>query len=443
MYYTRDFDRLAEVGKGLIELSPRSEDAGRFYYSVARIGLGLGEFDIRTFEELAESESLSVRAASLLALGGQALRAEENDEAARLFRLSYDLCRLSGEAPLTSLHARCAMSLLLSKNGYHKKSLELLQQIQPAAYQWGSVFRILLGEQFNNVAYELSMLGELQAAQYAINKACAMPVAAYYPEWFETKKEIEAGIQEKQSQPRIFTPGTFNCNEAVPEKQEPEERKEINLVPFTRRKFAVWLRKRLRAQLLKEFTIEDCISTDGFHQHLSAFINELDSSASPPLTLLVHYLENNDLRLEEEKTIARVNFNKLFLRFDELDMMLEILSEPITNTDIQDISAQTKTIIQMIEADEAAQDVSVFVRMKTRRHTQILEQLHATGQDAAQKLTNRLSTILESLNDGDTNKIEINIVVESNGVTKCGPIVRISRSKIDELYEMFEGMKTA
>src|SRR5262249_33763536 len=58
-------------------------------------------------------------------------------------------------------------------------------------------------------AYEYGQAGNLTAAWYYINQAFTLPTAPRFPEWLETRAEIEQKIQETKSRSTIIVPDNY------------------------------------------------------------------------------------------------------------------------------------------------------------------------------------------------------------------------------------------
>lgn len=364
-YYAHDYNRLAVIGNELMNLSARSEDVGRYFHSIAEHRLGLKGFDETVFEELANQSSAPVRAASIHALGLQALRYRKTDEALRLFLESYNLSVTNNRSSIIGIHAANSVSELFSINGSHGESLKLLRAIHPAVCEWGRVYPLLLGEQFNNVAYELFKLGELSAAQYTINKACAMPIAKLNPEWFETKAEIEDKLREKKSPSLVAVAEVRKECAAIRDrnnpaiKGQPEPQRENNVVSFKRKKIELWLKYRNYTHFLHQFAFDGDTAVEDFLVNLLDGIDELrEGESASTLTIHTQLLENHEVRYETENFIARSNFNELFVHFDEMKILLEVLAGAASEeADENTVKEQTEKIMQLLEADDESSGI--------------------------------------------------------------------------------------
>ena len=365
-YYSRDYSRLATIGNELMSLSARSEDVGRYFYSIAEHRLGRKEFNKNEFEDLAGHSSQPVRAASHLALGLWALQERKSDEALLRFQESYKLATANSAAPLTAIHTASSASYLLSLKGSHKESLDILRMIHPVVCNWGQVFPFLLGEQFNNMAYEMLQLGHLSAARYAIDRACALPVARAYPEWFETRVEIEEKQREVSPERSAFLPVREEQKtaaryqpERAPVSPPDDSQKESNVLSFKRKRIEIWLKYKSYTHFLQQFSFDGEASVESFLVNLLQGIDDLRAGdSSSTLTIYTQLLESHDVKYETENFISKSNINGLFEHFDDLKLLLEVLAdsaaEEVGSTAEQEvINQQLERIRQLVEADES------------------------------------------------------------------------------------------
>jgi hypothetical protein len=168
---------------------------------------------VQIYEMLAKDAPHAIQSAAMLALGLNASRSNQLDEARRLLTESYQMGVLNHCAPITAIHAQSALSALYSQQGEHHKSALILKNILPEAFKWGQVFPTYLGDELNNYAYELCQLSEFQAASQIISSVLSMPCAYRHPEWQETAKEIqEAQAKSHRNHSPLHTPSQKKFN---------------------------------------------------------------------------------------------------------------------------------------------------------------------------------------------------------------------------------------
>jgi hypothetical protein len=210
-YTDRDYNRLAVFSKSLINLSPFTE-IGEFYEALSLSKQGAGDIGRtqRTFENLTESSFVQLRAASTLVLGMREMRRENFSEAGRLIikanklALSNNTC-----APLTAINAQNALSVIKGISGDSEGSLKLLSGMERLVKTMGIYYPAILGEHWNNQAYEHYQLGNLNIASHFITKAITIQSIRPYPEWLENNEDIKSSLLiKKRSQ--IFIPSLKN-----------------------------------------------------------------------------------------------------------------------------------------------------------------------------------------------------------------------------------------
>jgi hypothetical protein len=212
-YTERDFSRLADYSKSLINLSP-FEEVGEYYQALTLSQHGAGDIENSqsTFHKLTESPIIQLRAASTLTLGMQEIRRNNYTEAERLIfkatqlALSDSIC-----APLTLINAHNGLSIIRGIEGDSKESLKVLSAVEPLVKAIGSFYPAMLGQDLNSRAYEHLQLGALEAASHLINKALAIKSVTPFTEWLETKQEIDSAINAAKFS-QIFIPRLRNVD---------------------------------------------------------------------------------------------------------------------------------------------------------------------------------------------------------------------------------------
>jgi hypothetical protein len=216
-YTIRDFKSLRIISERLLNLS--DSEVGSYYKALSESKNGKANIEqaLRIFRELCDSPSIKIRAASLLAVGRKELLYKNYSEAKRFILESSRLAALGNlGSPLTFVNAQNALSILLAEIGAIKESLEILKTNEPLVKLVGFHFPSVLGEHHNNTACSLLELGELSEASYYSDKAIANPAALNYPEWFDTKKEIDEKLDQKRNRSFVSPPSeSFNLPNVV------------------------------------------------------------------------------------------------------------------------------------------------------------------------------------------------------------------------------------
>jgi hypothetical protein len=214
-YYACDYRQVTECSEELLNLSPRSEFAGLYFQALAisQYGNNKSNEAVQIYEMLAKDAPHAIQSAAMLALGLNASRSNQLDEARRLLTEAYQMGVLNQCAPITTLHTQSALSALYSQQGEHHKSALILKNILPEVFKWGRVFPTYLGDELNNYAYELCQLSEFQAASQIISGVLSMPIAYKHPEWQETAREIhEAQAKSRRNPSPVHPPEEKNLN---------------------------------------------------------------------------------------------------------------------------------------------------------------------------------------------------------------------------------------
>jgi tetratricopeptide (TPR) repeat protein len=233
-YILRDFSKVREHSDKLRLISPKGETISEFFKALALSNIG----DIVTadsiFEELTNSELAPLRAASLHALGLRHLHNNELEAAAKLISEAGSLA-LSGDicAPLTAIHAQCAMAYICGINGSSEQGIKLLETVEPLVKGVAQLFPVVLGQHFNALAYEHLQLGHVETASHLINKALGLSISVKYPDWSETADEIKARIPDRNKHyiPTLKSESLINNDEFQARRKRYDLIAEASIVP--------------------------------------------------------------------------------------------------------------------------------------------------------------------------------------------------------------------
>ena len=193
-YHWQESDFQLRAAERLIKLSPRTQDEGRYFYALAQSRLGKTEFEkaCDEFKDLSNHAPIQIRAAATLTTGIHLVTTGNLKEAsyriieANKMSLSSNLC-----APMVTFDSLNAMSTIRSIEGDHQGSLDMMRGLVPLLRILGRAFPVLICEYWNNCAYELSQLGELDSASHLINKLKKTPYFGINSDYNETFEEIE------------------------------------------------------------------------------------------------------------------------------------------------------------------------------------------------------------------------------------------------------------
>jgi hypothetical protein len=193
-YHWQESDFQLRAAERLINLSPRTEHEGRYFYALAQSRMGKSEFEkaCDEFKDLSDHAPIQIRAAATLATGLNLLAAGHMKEAfpriieANKMSLSSHLC-----APIIAFDSLNWMSTIKSLEGDHEGSLKMMRGLIPLLRVLGRAFPLLICDYWNNCAYDLSQLGELDSASHLINKLKKTPYFGINSDYNETFEEIE------------------------------------------------------------------------------------------------------------------------------------------------------------------------------------------------------------------------------------------------------------
>ena len=199
-YFARDQEQVSRITE-ILELTNYHGQAIGQFYKASVLNNGPKDLDqaSKIWQKLIDDSPPPVRAASLLALGLNELQEQNFTEANRHIGEASDYGLSRGKSPIVYLHAQSSLSYIRSIEGDHVESLKILQKITPEIKYIGKYFPAIAAEHWNNCAYELACVRELEIASHLINKAVSSPYAKVNPSWFDTKKEIDERLGQKRN----------------------------------------------------------------------------------------------------------------------------------------------------------------------------------------------------------------------------------------------------
>jgi hypothetical protein len=370
-YTNRDYNRLAVLADSLINLSARSEAAGRYYQALAlsREGKGNRQEFQNIVQPLADDAPLPIRSASVLALGVAAIRKGDYHEAKNLLieanrmSLSDNLC-----APITAINAQHALSSLLSFQGFHEESLDIMRGLKPLIEVVGKFLPTMYFDYLNNTAYEYFSLGDLTTASHIIRKVLKSPNMHAFPEWQETADDIYQAISEKQPvHTRVYvrdiTPSNvINIISHLRPNIYPETahgKADILPFPVPADTFHITLHYKDQSFGLFQFQFHN---TEAYHERFIVFIHHLDFISTKEASDFVvrgYISENDPENCKIERAIELKNLNKLYNLLNFFEEDLKSLNktawpqnEPI---DLDQIQKTVKYLMPMLHENTANQ----------------------------------------------------------------------------------------
>jgi hypothetical protein len=193
---TRQTRKLSVISNGLLKL-PLPDDIEyiqRYYQAVALHDFGRGDSEraLSLQLEVAERAPLKYRARGLDAAGAIFLRQSRIAEASRLYAEAARIDdNLFLSDPLSHIRRITNVSIILAEQGDQKSSLKVLEAAKPRIDNLAGYYPAEYGNYLNNYTVGLSEYGRIEEAGHYINLALASPFAFAYPEWRETRDELE------------------------------------------------------------------------------------------------------------------------------------------------------------------------------------------------------------------------------------------------------------
>lgn len=358
--FERNYPAVAAVAEALQELG---EPAGLYFEAISLSRLWQSEETGRAkkiFESLVDNAPKAIRAAALLTLANRDYRIGDTETAKRRFlqtsKLSVDT------SPLTHLFSLNALSRALSDEGAKKESFQILLSTYPAAVQLGRLFPTILGDQLNNMAYELAGHGHLHTAWEYINRACALEAAINYPVWFETRAEIEQKIKKTKHRSTITVPSNYDREAKIIPLKPKETRRELNPRPVAKvLAFRPYHRTALRIRFhYKGYT--DILWT----LHLNSYLPLRDTvtylveeillvrSQTPAAYLYIQLLSEETVLYQETVGISSSEVLDIFILCRQLQEKLDAapLELELVKLNEEEINEETRKIIEHLAEKE-------------------------------------------------------------------------------------------
>ena len=195
-YALRELDIVGCAGQLLSSLpvSRQSESVGHYYQALSlnRGGRGDTTRARALFEQVADRAPMQYRAKAMLALGTNSVMVGDHKTAMSLYReVMRILARDRIFDPVTLCVVGRMSAVLRGMGGNHRGALSDLEMLFQLARMAGSLRPYAYYDYLNNLAVELGEVGRLEEARNASQIVLASPFAPAYPEWRETREEIE------------------------------------------------------------------------------------------------------------------------------------------------------------------------------------------------------------------------------------------------------------
>lgn len=168
-------------------LSEQLKGVAIFYQGICK--QGDFESDRRLFERAAEKATPRYRARALECIGATLYHRGNIDEALP-FYLAAGKASIDSD-PLTLAESQKMIAVIRSIYGDHKHALNDLENLFPLVRVVSRHYPALYYDYLNSLAVEFGEVGRIAEAESAISVALLSPFALVYPEWSETREEIE------------------------------------------------------------------------------------------------------------------------------------------------------------------------------------------------------------------------------------------------------------
>ncbi|HSO74913.1 MAG TPA: hypothetical protein VLU47_08745 [Blastocatellia bacterium] len=192
----RQMDALEQVSQFLVSgVLPRQYQwVGRYYQAVCiqRIGHGDVEGAVGLLERVAANAPPRYRARAMISLAANLRHRCDNQSALSLYG---EAARFASRNNISDAYATLGThkmaAVIKSENENHRGALSHLEDLFPLAQIMRRAQPHLYYDYMNSLAVELCEVGRLEEAKNVSRIVLASPFAHAYPEWRETREEIE------------------------------------------------------------------------------------------------------------------------------------------------------------------------------------------------------------------------------------------------------------
>jgi tetratricopeptide (TPR) repeat protein len=237
-YSLRDATTLQDASQLLVNLpTANARQVGHYYQALATRQNGKIDEALSLLETVADNAPLVYRARAIQALGAIHHRQGRLGEALRFYPEALRLASREDERDLlTTLMVFLEISCIKSELGDHRGALANYELLSPLVRIVGRQNPLYFYLYHNELAIEFGEFGRITDAAATLSIALASPFASAYPEWAETRQELEATRTSA-------TPSVVAISRA-PE-TEPSPQTELQRKPHrSRPRLSVWLTRQ-------------------------------------------------------------------------------------------------------------------------------------------------------------------------------------------------------
>ena len=165
-------------------------------------------------ESIVEKATPAYRASALQCIGATYFESGKPDEALPFYVAAG---KIAADCDLvTAVESQKMIAVVRSIHGDNKQAFALLEKLFPLVRALGKYYPVTYYDFLNSLAVELGEVGRINEAKAACSIALASPFAPAYPEWTETRDELEAKRTSA-------TPSVVAFSQAPEAKPEPKE----------------------------------------------------------------------------------------------------------------------------------------------------------------------------------------------------------------------------
>lgn len=191
-YFTKQIETLDQISRLILALPVSRELKWIASYYQAICATRKAEFDqARRLLEGVMEEATPLYKARALQAKGVTYHTGGDVDAALPFYVAAGKAAINCD-PLTLIWSQQMVAVVRSIHGDHKQSLEGLEQLFPLARAIGRHYPVFYYDYLNSLAVELGEAGRLNEARNICRITLDSPFASAYPNWLETRDELEA-----------------------------------------------------------------------------------------------------------------------------------------------------------------------------------------------------------------------------------------------------------
>ncbi|HLG15044.1 MAG TPA: hypothetical protein VJH03_11160 [Blastocatellia bacterium] len=173
-----------------LPLSDRLKAIARYYQTESLLTRGDYSAARHALERIVEEATPHYRARALQSIGATYTLSREADAALPFYLAAAKTAR--DVDAFIFAGSQKEMAIIRSFHGDHKQALTDLERLFPLVRALARLYPAFYYDYLNSLAVELGEVGRVTEAQSALSIALASPFAPAFPEWSETRDELEA-----------------------------------------------------------------------------------------------------------------------------------------------------------------------------------------------------------------------------------------------------------